>query len=80
MTEELKTGWIECNLVLSDGTRYLNAEVWFPLNGDMRLSDIMNDERKFLPVHVNHLNKKRKAVVLHKDCIMRIEESEDESS
>lgn len=60
---------IEAALTLTDGTRWLNCEIFLP-TGE-RLSDVMNDDRKFLP-----LKKDDKQYVIHKDQIAFIIEKE----
>lgn len=53
---------------LSDGTRWLDCEVYLPTG--CRLSDVMNDERKFLPI-----KREGKEIVIHKDNISFLTES-----
>lgn len=62
---------VKVTIVLNDGTRMMEALVFIP--NSQRLSDVMNDSRKFLPLqqlrNVDYVN-----TVIHKDAIMRIEE------
>ena len=52
----------EVNMTLTDGSRWLNCSVHLPAG--FRISDVMNDERKFLP-----LDRDGKFVMVHKDQI-----------
>ena len=62
---------VQVTIILNDGTRMMEALLFVPNN--QRLSDVMNDSRKFLPLqqlrNVDYVN-----TVIHKDAIMRIEE------
>jgi hypothetical protein len=53
---------------LSDGTRWLDCEIYLPTGS--RLSDVMNDERKFLPI-----KREGKEIVVHKDKVVFLTES-----
>jgi len=53
---------------MNDGSRWLDCEVFLP-TGD-RLSDVMNDDRKFLPI-----KRDGKEIVVHKDQVMFLTES-----
>lgn len=59
-------------VLLKDSTRLTEAKVWIPEG--MRLSDVMNDSRKFLPLkrlkNIDYVD-----TVIHKDHITRIEET-----
>jgi len=59
---------IDVAVTLTDGTRWLGCEVFLP-TGD-RLSDVMNDDRKFLPI-----KRDGKEIVVHKDQVMFLTES-----
>lgn len=55
-------------VTLTDGSRWIDCEIFLP-TGD-RVSDVMNDERKFLP-----LKRDGKEFVIHKDQISFLTES-----
>lgn len=58
---------ISAAVQLIDGSRWLECQIYLP-TGD-RLSDVMNDDRKFLPIKRNG-----KELVVHKDQISFITE------
>ncbi len=58
---------ISAAVTLIDGSRWLECQIYLP-TGD-RLSDVMNDDRKFLPIKRNG-----KELVVHKDQISFITE------
>jgi len=59
---------VEATITLSDGTRWLNCEVFLP-TGD-RLSDVVNDTRNFLPI-----KKEGKEFIIRKDQIIFLTEN-----
>lgn len=53
---------VRCHITLKDGTRWLSCIVHLPAGS--RLSDVLNDERLFLP-----LQRQGNEIVIHKNQI-----------